>query len=198
MLLPPPHSLPPCKITLTTIGLGDFVPTTTGSRVFSFFFVFVGLGLWGVLLNAASEFLKRKHSLIAPMEEMVASPVSTDGGILQRGGGEEGGQDVIPQDRSSMVGQDNDINKAIAAIRELQRESNRQANRIQQLEAIIKRVDNTMHELQRDKKEAQDIVVKKNVLVLPKLQNVGPPALLDVGLPNSNRKVPTLENPYYK
>lgn len=39
-------------ITLTTIGYGDFVPTTTLSRFFTIGYVLVGIGIFGLAINA--------------------------------------------------------------------------------------------------------------------------------------------------
>jgi hypothetical protein len=49
------------QITLTTVGLGDFFPTTKASRGYSFVFIFIGLGLWGIVFGAASVFLKASY-----------------------------------------------------------------------------------------------------------------------------------------
>ena len=43
-------------ITLTTVGYGDLSPTTTVSKLFTVFYIFIGISLIGALLN---EFLKR-------------------------------------------------------------------------------------------------------------------------------------------
>ena len=38
-------------IALTTIGFGDFAPTTTLSRLFTVFYAIIGVGLIGILVN---------------------------------------------------------------------------------------------------------------------------------------------------
>ena len=43
-------------VTLTTVGFGDLSPTTTVSKLFTVFYIFIGISLIGALLN---EFLKR-------------------------------------------------------------------------------------------------------------------------------------------
>lgn len=45
-------------VTLTTIGFGDFAPTTTESEGTTFFFVIVGLGSLGWLFSAAAEYVQ--------------------------------------------------------------------------------------------------------------------------------------------
>lgn len=41
-----------CVVTLTTIGLGDFVPSTSAGVAFHYFYCVVGLGLIALLLTA--------------------------------------------------------------------------------------------------------------------------------------------------
>ena len=41
-----------CVVTLTTIGLGDFVPSTKAGVTFHFFYCVIGLGLVAILLTA--------------------------------------------------------------------------------------------------------------------------------------------------
>ncbi len=43
-------------VALTTVGFGDLTPTTTISKLFTVFYIFIGISLIGALLN---EFLKR-------------------------------------------------------------------------------------------------------------------------------------------
>ena len=38
-------------ITLTTVGYGDFSPTTTGTKLFAIFYIFVGLGIIGGFIS---------------------------------------------------------------------------------------------------------------------------------------------------
>ena len=41
-------------ITLTTVGYGDLAPTSTGTRVFTIFYVLFGIGLLVALLSAVA------------------------------------------------------------------------------------------------------------------------------------------------
>ena len=41
-------------ITLTTVGYGDFSPTSTGTRVFTIFYVLFGIGLIVALLSSVA------------------------------------------------------------------------------------------------------------------------------------------------
>jgi len=42
-------------ITLTTIGYGDLNPTTPGSKIFTIFFIFVGLGVFSAFILLVAE-----------------------------------------------------------------------------------------------------------------------------------------------
>ncbi len=58
-------------ITLTTIGYGDFVPHTTLGKVFTIFYVFVGLGLLAMFISSVAEQAleeSRKKKENIPME----------------------------------------------------------------------------------------------------------------------------------
>jgi len=44
-------------VALTTVGFGDFAPTTDGSKLFTVFYIFVGVSLVALVLN---QFLKQR------------------------------------------------------------------------------------------------------------------------------------------
>ena len=46
-----------CVVTLTTSGLGDFVPATTAGVRFHYFYCVIGLGLIALLLTAIYDFV---------------------------------------------------------------------------------------------------------------------------------------------
>jgi voltage-gated potassium channel len=48
--------------TLTTVGLGDFVPTTTGAKLFTIVYVLVGIGILVALVTALGEALIAQRS----------------------------------------------------------------------------------------------------------------------------------------
>ena len=39
-------------VALTTVGFGDFVPTTDASKIFTVFYIFSGISIIGAVLNA--------------------------------------------------------------------------------------------------------------------------------------------------
>ena len=42
-------------VTLTTIGYGDLSPSTAASKIFTIFYIFVGIGIILVFVNAVAE-----------------------------------------------------------------------------------------------------------------------------------------------
>lgn len=50
-------------VATTTVGYGDFTPTTEGARVFTFFFLMAGLALFTLLLVCLSVTLISAHCL---------------------------------------------------------------------------------------------------------------------------------------
>lgn len=42
-----------CVVTLSTVGYGDFSPTTTGSKLFTIFYILTGIGLLATFANLA-------------------------------------------------------------------------------------------------------------------------------------------------
>jgi voltage-gated potassium channel Kch len=50
-----------CIVTLTTVGYGDFSPTTTGTQIFTIFYILTGFGvLVALLTSVAQQYLRLK------------------------------------------------------------------------------------------------------------------------------------------
>lgn len=50
-----------CIVTLTTVGYGDFSPTTTGTQIFTVFYILTGFGILVALLTSvAQQYLRQK------------------------------------------------------------------------------------------------------------------------------------------
>lgn len=48
-------------VTLTTVGYGDFTPTSAGTQIFTIFYILTGLGLLVALLSSvAQQYLRQK------------------------------------------------------------------------------------------------------------------------------------------
>ena len=48
-------------MTLTTVGYGDFSPTTTGTQIFTIFYILTGFGvLVALLTSVAQQYLRQK------------------------------------------------------------------------------------------------------------------------------------------
>jgi voltage-gated potassium channel len=62
-----------CVTTLTTIGYGDRVPTHPGTKIFTIFYIFLGIGILLAFINkvAAHAFASRKQA-VKPEEEVKA------------------------------------------------------------------------------------------------------------------------------
>jgi voltage-gated potassium channel len=57
-------------MTLTTIGFGDFVPTSPGTQLFTIVYVLIGLGIFVALLTSiAQQYLKQKAEAGAALRE---------------------------------------------------------------------------------------------------------------------------------
>ena len=44
-----------CIVTLTTVGFGDFSPSTTGTQIFTIFYILTGFGVLVALLTSVAE-----------------------------------------------------------------------------------------------------------------------------------------------
>jgi voltage-gated potassium channel len=44
-----------CIVTLTTVGYGDFSPTTTGTQIFTIFYILTGFGVLVALLTSVAQ-----------------------------------------------------------------------------------------------------------------------------------------------
>ena len=53
-----------CVITLTTVGLGDFAPTTAASTLFWYVYIVLGLGLLAAAGGGAMEFMAEKAAMM--------------------------------------------------------------------------------------------------------------------------------------
>jgi hypothetical protein len=62
-------------VTLTTIGLGDFVPGTSAGVTFHYFYCVIGLGLIALLLTAVGEYLSAKHEAMKKLANDLVTEV---------------------------------------------------------------------------------------------------------------------------
>jgi voltage-gated potassium channel Kch len=59
-------------ITTTTVGYGDFVPDTEGKRVFTAFYIIVGVGIFGSLFGTITTFVSDHQERMAKLRSMRA------------------------------------------------------------------------------------------------------------------------------
>jgi len=72
-----------CFLTLSTIGYGDFVPSSVESRFFVIFYVITGLGFLAYLLSEfAQKILKREAKKLESMEDFVKATKANLGHFL--------------------------------------------------------------------------------------------------------------------
>ena len=55
-----------CIVTLTTVGYGDFSPTTTGTQIFTIFYILTGFGVLVALLTSVAQHYVRHKSEAPP------------------------------------------------------------------------------------------------------------------------------------
>jgi voltage-gated potassium channel len=53
-----------CVVTLTTIGYGDRIPTTPGSKLFTIFYIFIGIGILLAFIERVA-----RNALTKPRQE---------------------------------------------------------------------------------------------------------------------------------
>ncbi len=53
-----------CVVTLTTIGYGDKIPTTPGTKLFTIFYIFIGIGILLAFIERVA-----RNALIKPKQE---------------------------------------------------------------------------------------------------------------------------------
>jgi voltage-gated potassium channel len=72
-----------CVVTLTTVGYGDFSPTTAGTQIFTIVYILTGFGvLVALLTSVAQQYLK--HKTEPRPREHVGAPVDTATHRLRR------------------------------------------------------------------------------------------------------------------
>jgi voltage-gated potassium channel Kch len=60
-------------VTLTTVGYGDFAPTTAGTQIFTIFYILTGIGVFVALLaSVAQEYIKQKAEVPSARERLSA------------------------------------------------------------------------------------------------------------------------------
>jgi voltage-gated potassium channel len=60
-------------VTLTTVGYGDFTPTSAGTQIFTIIYIFTGLGVFVALLaSVAAQYIAQKSESGSPRERLRA------------------------------------------------------------------------------------------------------------------------------
>ena len=64
-----------CVVSLTTVGYGDIAPTTPAGKIFTTFYLMVGVAILGAFLNAIMK--RRSQKMEAKQAQKVESQVET-------------------------------------------------------------------------------------------------------------------------
>lgn len=60
-------------VTLTTVGFGDFAPTTAGAQIFTIFYILTGIGVFVALLaSVAQQYIEQKSESPSARERVSA------------------------------------------------------------------------------------------------------------------------------
>jgi voltage-gated potassium channel Kch len=60
-------------VTLTTVGYGDFAPTTAGTQIFTIFYILTGIGVFVALLaSVAEKYIEQKGERTSARERLSA------------------------------------------------------------------------------------------------------------------------------
>ncbi len=60
-------------VTLTTVGFGDFTPTTPGAQIFTIFYILIGIGVFVALLaSLAQQYIAQKSEATSARERLGA------------------------------------------------------------------------------------------------------------------------------
>jgi voltage-gated potassium channel len=80
-----------CIVTLTTVGYGDFAPTTAGTQIFTIIYILTGFGvLVALLTSVAQQYMRQKAESPRPRERLRArrerdEPPEGDGPAVEPG-----------------------------------------------------------------------------------------------------------------
>ena len=68
-------------VTLTTVGYGDFAPTTAGTQIFTIFYILTGIGIFVALLaSVAEQYISQKAESPSARERLSARRRGSQGG----------------------------------------------------------------------------------------------------------------------